>query len=307
MTWDRVERLIGSDNLALLARKKVAVIGLGSGGGFAALALAMSGVGSFVLIDDDVLETSNIMRHVADQRYLGQPKAAAVADLIRQRNPNVHIDVKIERFTAGSDVLDGVDLVVSGIDNEPSKYILNQACLTHNITAVYAGVYERGEGGDITIIQPYQTPCYACWAAQLRDDTAPPKKGTEPQLDYGMIGKDGTLDAEPGLWLHVTRVAGAQADIALNELLHGTPIYKSLPGNTVILANSALEILDGVINLPYTAVWATIERDPHCLVCGDGAQRMASGAFETDENATISLDELMHGAGLTLEDSQDQA
>ena len=81
MTWDRVERLIGADNLAILAGKKVVVVGCGSGGGFVALSLAMSGVGNFVLIDDDVLEESNIMRHVADRRYLGQPKAEAVAAL----------------------------------------------------------------------------------------------------------------------------------------------------------------------------------------------------------------------------------
>ena len=49
--WERVERLIGSDNLERLAQKKVGVIGLGSGGGFVALSLAMSGVGKFVLVD----------------------------------------------------------------------------------------------------------------------------------------------------------------------------------------------------------------------------------------------------------------
>ena len=47
------------------------------------------------------------------------------------------------------------------------------------------------------------------------------------ELDYGMIGADGTLEAEPGLWLHVVRVASVQADMALNELLNGTEIYRS--------------------------------------------------------------------------------
>ena len=56
MSWDRVERLIGSRNLERLAQKRVGVVGLGSGGGFVALSLAMSGVGKFVLIDDDTLE-----------------------------------------------------------------------------------------------------------------------------------------------------------------------------------------------------------------------------------------------------------
>ncbi|HLU11353.1 MAG TPA: ThiF family adenylyltransferase, partial [Oceanobacillus sp.] len=79
MSWDRVERLLGSRNLELLAQKRVGVVGLGSGGGFVALSLAMSGVGNFVLIDNDLLDASNVVRHVADNRYVGQPKAEAVA------------------------------------------------------------------------------------------------------------------------------------------------------------------------------------------------------------------------------------
>ena len=91
MTWDRVERLLGSRNLELLAQKRVGVVGLGSGGGFVALSLAMSGVGKFVLIDDDTLEAINVVRHVADLRDVGLPKPEAVADLIRQRNPQAEI------------------------------------------------------------------------------------------------------------------------------------------------------------------------------------------------------------------------
>ena len=68
MSFDRVERLIGSRNLELLAQKRVGIVGLGSGGGFVALSLAMSGVGKFVLIDDDTLEDGNVVRHVADLR-----------------------------------------------------------------------------------------------------------------------------------------------------------------------------------------------------------------------------------------------
>ncbi len=79
--WDRVERYLGHDALMQLATKTVAIIGLGSGGGFVAQSLAMSGVGHFILIDDDVLDSSNVMRHVADARYVGIPKVEAVGDL----------------------------------------------------------------------------------------------------------------------------------------------------------------------------------------------------------------------------------
>ena len=293
MTWDRVERLIGSRNLDLLARKRVGIVGLGSGGGFVALSLAMSGVGRFVLIDDDTLETVNVVRHVADLREVGRPKPDAVADLIRQRNPNAEITIYAGRIEQHLDALDGLDLLVVGVDGENAKYVINQACLDRRLTAVYAGVYERGEGGDVAIIHPYAGPCYACWAAELRDELAKPDDTGE--LDYGMIGVDGTLEAEPGLWLHVVRIASVQADMALNELLKETEIHRSMPGNTVILANSALEIIAGEISPPYSAVWATVERNPHCLVCGSPALEQES-----------SLDDLVAMTGIVLEEDEDR-
>ncbi len=125
--WDRVERYLGHDALAQLATRSVAIIGLGSGGGFVAQTLAMSGVGHFVLIDDDTIEQTNVVRHVADRRYLGKPKVDAVADLIRQRNPSAQVDAVVGRLADHLDKLDGVDLVISGVDGEPSKYDINVA------------------------------------------------------------------------------------------------------------------------------------------------------------------------------------
>lgn len=299
MSWDRVERLLGSHNLELLGNKRVGIVGLGSGGGFVALSLAMSGVGSFVLIDADTLDENNVVRHVADRRYIGQPKVEAVADLIRQRNPSAQVEAIVGNIEQNLDALDHLDILVVGVDGEQAKYITNQACLERSLPAVYAGVYERGEGGDVVIIHPYQGPCYACWAAELRDDIALTKKNDGQELDYGMIGPEGTLEAEPGLWLHVVRVAGTQADMTLNELLSESDVYRALPGNTVVLANTALEIIDGENSPPYTAVWATVERDPHCLVCGD---RLQMELADQDTRTEISLDDLM-ATGMVREET----
>lgn len=302
MNFDRVERLIGSDNLGLLKKKRVGIVGLGSGGGFVALSLAMSGVGNFILVDDDVIENTNLPRHVADNRFIGRNKAEAVAELIHARNPDAQVEVRIGRIEQNMDVLDHIDLLVSGVDGEGPKYVLNQACLKRNLPAVYAGVYERGEGGDVVIIHPYNGPCYACWAAELREGLAISNLSPNEELDYGMIGEDGTLEAEPGLWLHVVRVAATQADMALNELLTGTNVHKVMPANTVILANTALEILNGQISQPYSAEWVNIERDPNCLVCGDALRNDLSS--EAHEN--LSLDALMNATGITLEGNAEE-
>lgn len=302
MNWDRVERLIGADNLGKLKRARVGIVGLGSGGGFVALSLAMSGVGKFVLVDGELLESNNVVRHVADSRYVGRPKAEVVAELIRHRNPNAEVEVRVGRIEQNLDILDDLDILISGVDGEGPKYTLNQACLKRNLTAVYAGVYERGEGGDVVVIRPYNGPCYACWAAELREGLALSNIDSKQELDYGMIGPDGTLEAEPGLWLHVARVASAQADLALNELLKGSTVYRTMPGNTVILANEALEILTGQISQPYTAVWVNIQRDPNCLVCGDAARNQLT---ETQTHE-VSLSDLVNATGIAVEEQTEE-
>jgi len=295
MSWDRVERLLGSDALAHLAAQTAGIIGLGSGGSFVAISLAMSGVGRFVLIDDDSMEQANVVRHAADLRYVGQPKVEAVADLIRHRNPSAEIRTIMGRAEDHLDLLAEMDVVVAGVDSEGPKYLINQAALEHGRTVVYAGVYERGEGGDVCIIHANDGPCYACWAEHLRQGLAEPAPGT-PELDYGMIGPDGTLAAEPGLWLHVVRVASVQADIALNALLRGLLAHREMPANTVVLANTRLEIYEGWTTLPYGAEWVNVPRNPECLVCGQKG-RMASAD-------ALSLDDLVNLGNVTYEQDE---
>ncbi len=296
--WERVERLIGADNLDRLAEKKVAVVGLGSGGGFVALSLAMSGVGHFVLVDHDQLESGNVMRHVADLRYVGENKAAAVADLIRGRNPGAQIEAREGLIEDHWDCLDDVDIVVAAADNEQVKYAINEQCLGKRIVASYAGVYERGEGGDHVIIKPFDGPCYACWSEATREGV---KVSMNPggDLDYGMIGEMGTLHAEPGLWINVTKVAGIQTDLIINELLRGTGAHEEMPANTLIVANSYLDIIEGQESEPHSSLWIEIERDPDCLVCSERLKQGVRLLAQADSD-DISLEDLA-ASGLTTD------
>ncbi|MCY3780904.1 MAG: ThiF family adenylyltransferase [Chloroflexi bacterium] len=296
--WERVERLIGSDNLGRLAEKKVAVVGLGSGGGFVALGLAMSGVTNFVLVDNDVLERGNVTRHVADLRYVGRNKAAAVADLILNRNPDATVEVREGLIEDHWDCLDAVDILVVAVDHEQVKYAINEKCLEKRLSASYAGVYERGEGGDHVIIKPFDGPCYACWSEATRDGVMV-SMNQIGELDYGMIGEAGTLEAEPGLWVNVTKVAGIQTDLIINELLRGTGAYEPSPANTLIVTNNTMEIIEGRENDPHTGIWIEIGRDPDCLVCGEKLKQGVSMLVKEDEGG-ISLADLA-ASGLTTE------
>jgi len=304
--WDRVERVLGTDNLKRLSEVRVGVIGLGSGGGFVAQSLAMSGIQRFTLVDNDVIDAANVVRHVAGRGAVGVAKVEAVASLIADRNPDAQVETRVGLIEDHMDTLDNIDLLVVGVDHEQVKYIINEACLARKLPAVYAGVYERGEGGDVVIIRPQTAdePCYACWAAELREGLVQAQISEGGELDYGMIGQDGTLEAEPGLWLHVVRVASAQADLALNELLVGSQAHASMPGNTVIMANRHMEIIEGTITSPYGAVWVTIKRDPNCLVCGDAMRRRRLA--DTEAGESISLEQLMDSVEMPLEDQNQQ-
>ena len=296
--WERVEGLIGAENLDRLAEKKVAVVGLGSGGGFVALSLAMSGIGHFVLVDNDELESGNVTRHVADLRYIGENKAAAVADLIRKRNPDARIEVREGLIEDHWNCLDDVDIVVAAVDNEQVKYAINEQCLGKRISASYAGVYERGEGGDHVIIMPHEGPCYACWSEATREGV---KVSLNPggDLDYGMIDAMGTLHTEPGLWVNVTKVAGIQTDLIINELLRGTSAHEEMPANTLIVANGYLDIIEGQESEPHSSLWIDIERDPDCLVCGERLNQGVRLLAQTDGD-DISLEDLA-ASGLTTD------
>jgi hypothetical protein len=125
--------------------------------------------------------------------------------------------------------------------------------------------------------------------------------GADGALDYGMIGEEGTLEAEPGLWVHVTKVASIQTDIILNELLRGSDASEDMPANTIIVANNEMEIIEDVVNDPHTGLWIEIPRDPECLVCGDRVRLATEESHEA-----LSLDDLMTSSGISFQDEGDE-
>ena len=93
--FERLELLIGSDQVSKLHNSKVAVFGVGGVGGYVAEALARSGVGSFVLVDNDVVSVTNLNRQIiALHSTIGKYKVDVMADRIRDINPNADIEVK---------------------------------------------------------------------------------------------------------------------------------------------------------------------------------------------------------------------
>ena len=143
----------------------VMIAGCGSGGGQVAQQLVMSGVKQFTLVDNDELELENVIRHVCGSRYVGWRKTAALADVLRDRNPQVEVrefDVDLLGWGSLEDEVERVGVVVVGTDNEPSRYRLNEVCVETTTPFTVGRVFTRGIGGEVFSFRPGRSGCLAC-------------------------------------------------------------------------------------------------------------------------------------------------
>ena len=140
--FKRFELLIGKESLQLLKEKKVAVFGLGGVGGNVCDALARSGIGQLMIIDNDVVDVTNINRQlIANLNTIGQNKVDVMEQHLKSINPEIVV-VKNKMFylPENADELDlsGYDYVVDAIDTVVSKINIIFRCKTNNINVISA-------------------------------------------------------------------------------------------------------------------------------------------------------------------------
>ncbi len=253
----------GLFDLKLLAGKRVAVIGLGSGGSLVASQLAKAGVGHFDLFDFDRLAVGNISRHLCGLRDLGRLKVAAVKEVLENTNPFVQVNIYpydiTQRLSEVENILAGCDVMVGAADSEAAKGEINRLAVKLRKPAVYGAVYDMGYGGDIFSYQPPTGACYACFKESTKDifQDAPRAE----ILDYGKI------TAQPALEMDVSMVGSLVARVVLAELLAGDPLsqLERLPANWVIWGNRPWE--GWIFDEPLQSRFVEIRRDPVCPVC----------------------------------------
>ncbi|GAB6967295.1 molybdopterin-synthase adenylyltransferase MoeB [Komagataeibacter kakiaceti JCM 25156] len=228
---------VGGTGQDTLKKARILIVGAGGLGSPVALYLAAAGVGRIGLVDDDVVDLSNLQRqiaHVTDR--IGQPKVESAAQALRAINPGTRVDCHNVRLTADNarELVRSYDLVCDGSDNFATRYLVADACALEQRTLVSAAVL-RFEG-QLSTFRP-GGPCYRCLYPE-----APPA-GTVPSC------------AEAGVFGAVTGVMGTlQATEALKEILG---IGESLAGR--LLAWDALAMRFHTIALP---------ADPDCALCG---------------------------------------
>ena len=164
---------------------KVFVAGAGGLGSPVATYLAVAGVGELHICDADTVELSNLNRQIlhSDAR-LGQLKALSAVRSLHELNPTIHVQAVAELLTTESvqRLVERCDIVVDCLDNFETRYVLNAYCLQQGIPLVHGAV--GGLLGQVTFIQPPDTPCLQCIFPE-----APPR-GTFPVVGVtpGVIG-----------------------------------------------------------------------------------------------------------------------
>jgi molybdopterin/thiamine biosynthesis adenylyltransferase len=230
--------------------------------------MSMSGVGNFILIDPDILESHNVVRHAGDAHYIDQPKVEVVKQLILGRNPEANVTTYQMLFHECQNAFDKADLVVvAGLGSEVATANLAAILRKKQKLVLYGGLYEKGVAGEIFAVRPNKGPCYACFASILRE-TQPELGLTE--VNYGLPVDE--LKAQPGLVTGIMRVSSALADWALRLLIRDKNIVKGTPGNLVILANEPYNMnADTSGKIPvlqnHGSMWFNIRTNQECLVC----------------------------------------
>ncbi len=241
---------VGLEGQRKLKRSRVLVVGAGGLGSPAALYLAAAGVGTLGLVDDDVVDLSNLQRQVLHgTAAVGTPKLASAAARLHDANPEVALRLHEARLTAANalDVLEGYDVVVDGSDNFPTRYLTNDACALLGRPNVYGAIH-RFEG-QVSVFWAGRGPCYRCLYRE------PPPAGLVPSCE-----ESGVLGVLPGI------VGTLQALEALKLVLGiGAPLV----GRLLVFDALALRFRE-----------VEVGRDPACPLCG--ASRTITGLVDYD-------------------------
>ncbi|HJZ86385.1 MAG TPA: molybdopterin-synthase adenylyltransferase MoeB [Polyangia bacterium] len=244
---------VGEEGQVALLRARVLCIGAGGLGSPAALYLAAAGVGTLGLIDNDVVDESNLQRqiiHAVDR--VGTPKVRSAARTIAGLNPDVKVVGHEARLTRDNvlDVISQYDVIVDGADNFQTRYLLNDASLRLGKPIVHASIY-RFEG-QVTCFIPDQGPCYRCLYP-----TPPPPEMAPSCQEAGVLGV----------------LCGVIGSLQVNEAI------KIILGKPHTLAGRLL-VFDA---LKTRFRELKLRRDPACPTCGVGVDRSKIELIDYDQ------------------------
>ncbi len=232
---------VGVDGQLKLLNAKVLLLGAGGLGAPTALYLAAAGIGTMGLVDDDVVDASNLQRQVIhNTERIGEPKTSSARKTIEALNPDVNVVEHNLRLNAGNilKLIEGYDVIVDGADNFPTRYLLNDASVRLRKPVVSASILSFD--GQISTFVPFEGPCYRCLYP-----TPPPAELAPSCSANGVLGV----------------MAGTMGTLQANEVIKlvlgvGEPLIGRL-------------LLYEALGTRFTEL--KVRRDPECPICGENA------------------------------------
>lgn len=231
---------VGPEGQTKLKAARVFCVGAGGLGSPALFYLAAAGVGHITIIDDDVIERSNLQRQILHRDdNIGTSKASSAKERMLNLNPSIDVTVHHERLTSENalDYIKGHDIVLDGTDNIPTRYLVNDACEILGIPWVYGSIY-RFEG-QVSVFNLNGGPTY-------RDlFPVPPPPEAVPSCEDG-----GVLGVLPGVIGSIQATEVAKILIGIGKPLRGRLlVYDALEMTSRILTFEANENRDEVTEL----------------------------------------------------------
>ena len=228
---------VGVEGQQKLLDARVLLLGAGGLGSPTALYLAAAGVGTLGIVDDDDVDLSNLQRqviHTSDR--IGVPKVDSAEMTVNALNPDVKVEKHKLRLGPENimDVLPGYDIIVDGLDNFPTRYLLNDASVRLQIPVVSAAIL--GFEGQLSVFSPYEGPCYRCLFP------VPPPAELAPSC-----GANGVLGVLPGTMGLLQATEVIKLILGVGEPLIGR-----------LLMYDALEAETSEVR---------VRRDPECPIC----------------------------------------
>jgi len=232
---------VGVEGQLKMLNAKVLLLGAGGLGAPTALYLAAAGIGTIGLVDDDVVDASNLQRQVIhNTERIGVPKTESARIAIEALNPDVKVIEHRIRLDAENilGILEDYDVIVDGADNFPTRYLLNDASVRLRKPVVSASILSFD--GQISTFVPFEGPCYRCLYP-----TPPPAELAPSCSANGVLGV----------------MAGTMGTLQANEVLKlvigiGEPLVGRL-------------LLYEALGTRFTEL--KVRRDPECLICGPNA------------------------------------
>ena len=230
---------VGEEGQAKLLQAKVLMVGAGGLGSPSAYYLAAAGVGTLGIIDNDVVDLSNLQRQILHTNdRIGMPKTESAKLTIQALNPDVRVIPFQQKLTSQNimEIIQDYDIIVDGCDNFPTRYLVNDACVLTKKPNVHGSIFQFE--GQASVFYPGKGPCYRCLYPE------PPPADMAPSCQEA-----GVLGVLPGLIGVIQALETIKLILGKGDTLVG----RLLCFNTLTMEINTLKLM----------------ADPACPMCGE--------------------------------------